>query len=182
MRVARRSKLLVLALFLLAGCGEDGTTAWRDLTLTVPDGWVVFEEEPTRLSIANVPLGGDVAEEDRPTGDVVAMWFTHDSGITPGEWRDHIAEVGATLEVDEAIEVGGVPATRLQFLSPALHGAAETRELVVVVPSREVAVLAQPVPLPDSTDAPQVFDRALATFDTVLESARWGAPVESPGS
>lgn len=184
MPVARRSLLLVLVL-VLAGCGRggaDGTVAWRDLTLELPDGWTVFEEGQTLLSIANVPLGAEVSEEERPSGDVVAMFLTHRRGVTPGEWRRQIEDSGATLEVDEAIEVGGVPATRLQFLTPASEGAAETRELVVVVPAREVEVLAQPVPLPGSTGAPEVFDRASEAFDGVLASVRWGAPVEAPGS
>lgn len=182
MRLARRGCVLLVALLVLTGCGggDEGTVAWRDLTLELPEGWTVFEEEDTRLSIANAPLGQDVSEEERPTGDVVAMFFTHREGTTPTAWREHIAGSGAELEVDEATEVDGVPATRLQFLTPALPGAAETRELVVVVPSREVELLAQPVPLPDSTDAAEVFDRQLATFDAVLDSVRWGAPVEAP--
>lgn len=182
MRGARLT-LLALVAALLAACGGDGgDLRWRDLTLTVPDGWVVFEEETTRLSLANQPLGADVAEEDRPDGDVVAVFLTHRPGVTPGAWRRQIADAGATLEVDEATEVGGVPATRLQFRTPAVEGLAETRELVVVVPAREVELLAQPVPLPGDTDAPEVFDRAGPTFDELLASFRWGAPVDGPGS
>lgn len=171
---------MLVALLALVGCGggDDGTVAWRDLTLEVPEGWVVFDEAETRLSLANAPLGPEVSEDDRPTGDVVAMFFTHQPGVTPAAWREQIEASGAELEVDEATEVDGVPATRLQFLTPGLPGAAETRELVVVVPSREVELLAQPVPLPDSTDAPEVFDRAVERFDEVLGSVRWGAPVD----
>lgn len=184
MRVPSRSPLLVVLLVVLAACGssDGGAVEWRDLTLDVPDGWVVFEEEATRLSLANVPLGGEISEDERPTGDVVAMFFTHRSGVTPGEWRTQIEASGADLEVDESVEVGGVPATRLQFVTPATQGAAETRELVVVIPAREVELLAQPVPLPGSTDAPEVFERAVTTFDEVLDSVRWGAPVERPGA
>jgi hypothetical protein len=170
-------------LAVLVGCGGGGEdeVRWRDLTVAVPEGWVVFEEEPTRLSLANEPLGAQFAEEDRPTGDVVAVFLTHRPGAAPGPWRDQIEASGATLEVDEAIEVGGVPATRLQFLTPAAAGTAETRELVVVVPSREVELLAQPVPLPGSADGPATFDRALGTFEDLLDSIRWGAPVAPPG-
>lgn len=181
MRVASHPSLLALVVLLLAGCaggGDPGAVAWRDLTLSVPDGWVVFEEGEALLSLANRPIGADVSEEERPAGDIVAMFFTHRPGATPGEWRAHVEESGARLEVDEAIEVGGVPATRLQFVTPASELGAETRELVVVVPSREVELLAQPVPLPDSTDALEVFDRARPTFDEVLASVRWGAPID----
>jgi hypothetical protein len=174
----RTIAVLLLATLLAACGGDDGQLRWRDLSLTVPDGWVVFEEEPTRLSLANQPLGPDVDEADRPAGDVVAVFLTHRPGTTPAAWRDQIAASGATLEVDEAIEVGGAPATRLQFLTPAGDGSAETRELVVVVPAREVELLAQPVPLPGDPDAPAAFDRARPTFDELLASFSWGAPVD----
>lgn len=180
MRPARLTVLALVAALLVACGGDGGDLRWRDLTLEVPGGWVVFEEEATRLSLANQPLGADVAEEDRPEGDVVAVFLTHRPGVTPGAWRQQIADAGATLEVDEATEVGGVPATRLQFRTPAADGLAETRELVVVVPAREVELLAQPVPLPGDTDAPEVFDRARPTFDELLGSFRWGAPVDGP--
>jgi hypothetical protein len=182
-RVVPRSLLLALVLLVAAACGggSDGELAWRDLTITVPEGWTVFEEGATLLSLANQPLGAAVSEDERPTGDVVAMFFTAVPGTTPGAWRSHLEDIGARVEVDEATEVGGVPATRLQFLTPASEGAAETRELVVVIPARGVELLAQPVPLPGDTDAPAVFDRALGTFDEVLDSARWGAPVDPLG-
>lgn len=173
-----RAVAVLLLVTLLAACGDDEQLLWRDLRLTVPDGWVVFEDEPTRLSLANQPLGAGVDEDDRPTGDVVAVFLTHRPGTTPAAWRDQIAASGATLEVDEPTEVGGVPATRLQFLTPAGDGSARTRELVVVVPAREVELLAQPVPLPADPDAPAVFDRARPTFDELLASFSWGAPVE----
>ncbi|MEX1178092.1 MAG: hypothetical protein WEB09_06495 [Nitriliruptor sp.] len=160
------------------GGGDSSRVAWRDLELTVPDGWTVFEEEDTRLSLANQPLGAEIDEDDLPEGEVVAMFFTHRPGVTPGEWRDHIEETGATLEVDEATEVGGVPATRLQFLTPSRDVAATNRELVVVVPARGVELLAQPVPLPGDDDAPGTFDRTVATFDEVIDSISWGVPIE----
>lgn len=182
--VLARVSAFVLVASVLAACGASGdsTLEWRDLRLSVPAGWVVFEEETTRLSLANQPIGAEVSEQDRPTGDLVAMFFTHRPGTTPAAWRAQIESAGAELEVDEPIEVDGVPATRLQFLTPASEGSAETRELVVVIPAREVELLAQPVPLPGSTDAPEVFDRASTTFDAVIGSVRWGAPMDGPRS
>lgn len=169
--------LVALAASACVGGGSD-TLAWRDARLELPDGWSVFEDETSRLSISNVPLGADVAEEDRPEGDIVAMFFTHEPGARPADWRDHIAASGATLEVDETTEVGGVPATRLQFLTPASGGIGPTRELVVLVPAREIVILAQPVPLPGDADAPQVFERGAPDFEAVLGSITWGAPYE----
>ncbi len=170
----------LLAVVVLAGCarGGDGEVAWRDLSLALPDGWVVFEDAPTRFSLASEPLGAALEEGERPSGEAAAMWFTHRPGTTPAAWREQIAASGATLEVDEAVEVGGVPATRLQFLTPAADGTPATRELVVLVPAREVELIAQPVVGPGGDRAPTVFDRHVATFDAVLASVRWGVPYD----
>jgi hypothetical protein len=137
---------LVLLALLLAACGDDGTVQWRDATLEVPEGWTVFEEEETRLSMANVPLGQDAERpEDRPDGDVVGMFFTHEPGTTPGKWRDFIeGREDATIETDQAIEIDGVPATQLIYQHRS--GEEITREMAVVVPAREIEIFVQPVP------------------------------------
>ena len=178
----RRVVLLVLAAAVaLAACGGDeGALEWRDARLQIPDGWVVFDEEDTRLSIANVPLGPEV--EEMPEGDVVAIFLTHEVGAGPGAWREYAEANDVEVERDEAIEVGGVPATRLQLLDQAGgSGDTLTREMVVVVPSREVVMLAQPLPSLGDDDITDVYDRAEDTFEAVLDSVRWGAPVGGPG-
>lgn len=178
-RLAR--SVAALCLVLLAACGGDpSVVSWRDAELQLPEGWTVFEDEPSRLSVANVPLGAEISEDERPEGDVVAMFFTHEPRTQPGDWRRYLEDIDAMVEVDEATDVGGVPATRFEYRSPTADGAAETRELVVVIPAREVVVLAQPVPLPGDEDAPEVFERGRAAFESVLESISWGAPVEGP--
>lgn len=179
--VRRLSAGLLLAVLLAACGGDDDVLRWRDARMELPEGWVVFEEEESRLSIANVPLGALVEEEERPEGDVVAMFFTHQPAAGPGEWRDYADDRDVEIEVDTAIEVGGVPATRLQLLDPA-GGSGDTavRELVVVVPSRQVVLLAQPVPALGDDDVIEVFDRAAETFDEVIASISWGAPLEQP--
>lgn len=183
----RRIWLLTVLVALLVGCGgDDGAIAWRDAQMQLPEGWVVFEEEDSRLSLANVPLGQLVEDTDgqpeQPDGDVVAMFFTHQPGVGPGEWRDYAEDREVEVEVDRAVEVGGVPGTRFQFLDPSGgSGETATRELVVVVPSREVVLLAQPVPGLGDDDVTGVFDRAVDTFDEVIDSIGWGAPVDRPG-
>jgi len=47
----------------------------------------------------------------------------------------------------------------------------------VVIPSRAIVLLAQPVPAPGDEDAPEVFLEYLEDFLGVLESAEFGAPV-----
>lgn len=179
----RRVVLLVLAAVAVvaSGCGgDDGVLAWRDARLQVPEGWVVFDEEDTRLSLANVPLGPEV--EEMPEGDVVAVFLTHEVGAGPNAWREYAEASDIEVERDEAIEVGGVPATRLQLLDPeGGSGDTLTREMVVVVPSREVVLLAQPLPSLGDEDITEVYDRAEATFEALLDSIRWGAPVGGPG-
>ena len=54
-------------------------------------------------------------------------------------------------------------------------------EMVVVVPSRSLTILLQPVPVRGQTDAPQVFLEARDQFDAILDSIRFGAPVDGPG-
>lgn len=180
-----RNRRLVWALLLavlLAACGGDGEVRWRDLRLELPDGWVVFEEEDSRLSIANAPLGvGSDIEEIRDQ-DVVALFFTHEPDASPDAWRRLIEGVdGAELESDRRIDLGGVPATELVW-SQAFGSGQPTREMVIVVPPRQVVVLAQPVPLPGDTDAPEVFDAHRDVIDGILGSVRWGAPVDGPGT
>lgn len=168
---------------LLAGCGgDDSAIEWRDARMQLPDGWVVFEEEDTRLSLSNVPLGPLVEEQGvQPDGDVVAMFFTHEPGAGPPAWREYAEERDIVIEQDEAIEVGGVPATRFQLLDDGGGGGETlTRELVVVVPSREVVLLAQPVPTLGDEDVSDVYDRAADTFDDVIDSITWSAPLDRP--
>jgi hypothetical protein len=180
--VRARCLLVLLATLLVACGGDDRHVAWRDLTLELPDGWSVFEHEDTRLSIANVPLG-DLLEEgaEQPEGDVVAMFFTYEAAPQPGDWRRYVDDRDAQLEVDQAIDIAGVPATRLQILDAA-GGAGQTvtRELVVVVPARGVVLLAQPVPALGDDDVTAVFDRAVTTFDAIIDTIAWGAPLDTP--
>ena len=179
MRRSRSVVVLVVLLILSACGGSSDLVAWRDLTLQLPDGWTVFDDEPTRLSASNVPLGEIEGPGDRPEGDVVAVFLTHEPRTQPGDWRTYASERGAVIEVDEATEIGGLPATRIQLFDDT--GDVPLRELVVLVPSRGVVLLAQPVPDVGATDGPEVFDRARDAFGEILASISWGAPVDAPG-
>lgn len=180
----RRSSFRLLASLLvvvvLAGCGDDGEVRWRDLRLTLPEGWVVFEERDDVLSIANAPLGELADPDDPPEGDVLAMSFTHAPAASPTTWRTYIEDLdGAELEVDQDLEVGGVPGRQLIYTS---SGVTDTREMVVVVPGRQVEVLAQPVPAAGDDGAREAFDAARPTFESLLAEVDWGAPVDGAGS
>lgn len=171
--------LVVLALA-LAACGEDrqpSSVTWRNVTFQVPDGWYVTEQAETRLSLSNHDIGPDTDRDaPPPEGDVVAMNLTYDPQTGPADIRRFVEEQDATLEGDEALVLDGeVPATQIVYAFET--NGIPTREMYVVVPSRAIVLLAQPVPSPGDTDAPEVFLRHIETFLEVLETARFGAPV-----
>lgn len=172
--------LLVLAA-IAVGCGsgnQPSAVEWRNVTVRLPDGWYVFEEADTRLSISNQDIGPEAMRDGVPDNDapVVAMFFTYEPSTQPGDWRRYVEEQDATLEVDDRLELDGeVPATRLVF-SYVTDGV-PLREMVVVIPSRSIVVLSQPVPAIGDTSGPDVFLDHVETFVRVLEEARFGAPV-----
>lgn len=168
--------LLLTVALLLAACGGDGGPVrdWRDLTLTLPDGWSVEAEGETFLNLADGELGeepGDVGTRE------VAAYLTHEPTTIPQDWRTFVEEVEGTLESDEAISVGGAPATKLVF-SHASNGV-PVREMVVVIPSRGIVMLMQPVVTQGQTDGPEVFVRHREEFELLLSSIRFGAPVDA---
>jgi hypothetical protein len=164
-----------------AGCSDGGQPSavdWRNVTVRLPDGWYVFEEADTRLSISNQDIGPEAMRDGAPDADepVVAMFFTYEPNTLPDDWRRYVEEQDATLEVDDRLELDGeVPATRLVF-SYVTDGV-PLREMVVVIPSRSIVVLSQPVPAVGDTSGPDVFLDNVETFMQVLEEASFGAPV-----
>jgi hypothetical protein len=179
--LVRPGLVFILLAALLGACSpgnQPGSVAWRNVTIQLPDGWYVFEEADTRLSISNEDIGpealrGGVPEFDQP---VVAMFFTYEPNTLPDDWRRYVDQQDATLESDDQIVLEGeVPATRLIF-SYETDGV-PLREMVAVIPSRSIVVLAQPVPAAGATDGPEVFLQYVETFLEVLENARFGAPL-----
>lgn len=177
-------RALVVGLMLavsLTACGagnQPSSVEWRNVTVRLPDGWYLFEEASTRLSISNQDIGPEALRGAAPSVDepVVAMFFTYEPATQPDDWRRYVEEQGATLEVDDRLELDGeVPATRLIFLYET--DGVPLREMVVVIPSRAIVVLAQPVPAIGDTTGPEVFLDHVETFVEVLENASFGAPV-----
>lgn len=177
-----RLLLLVATAMLVIACGggnQPSSVSWRNVEMQLPADWYVFEDEEDRLSVSNQDIGiGEDPETPReqPEGDTVAMFFTYEPNTFPDDWREFVEQQDAELESDDQIVLqGDVPATRLIF--SFVTDGTPTREMVVVIPSRAIVLLAQPVPGPGDDDAPEVFLEYLEDFLGVLESAEFGAPV-----
>jgi hypothetical protein len=171
--------LLTLALAGCTGSRQPDSVAWRNVDMDLPDGWYLFEDEADRLSISNQDIGiGDVVgtPADWPEGDVVAMFFTYEPDTLPADWRDLLGRLDAEIETDASLTLhGDVPATQLIYRYET--EGVRTREMVVLIPSRAIVLLAQPVPTPADDDVTEVFLAYLDDFMGVLESARFGAPL-----
>ncbi len=187
MRVTTRSAsvslvllgVLALGLASCSASSQPDAVSWRNVEMELPDGWYLFEDEPDRLSISNQDIGiGDVVgtPADWPEGDVVAMFFTYEPDTLPADWRDLLGRLDAEIEADTSLTLqGDVPATQLIYRYET--EGVRTREMVVLIPSRAIVLLAQPVPTPADEDVTEVFLAYLDDFMGVLESATFGAPL-----
>ena len=177
-----------LLLLLLAACSAPGATdtgagprEWRDLELVVPSGWTVIADRTDLLHIANEDIGGGPDATRPPVTDpdavdVVGVQFTASSGSTPDAYRELVQLEGGEVESDERIEIGGLPATSIVY-TWASNGT-PSRERVVFVPSRDVYLLLQPVPVQGQTTGPDVYLRHTDEFEAILDSITFGRPFE----
>ncbi|MCC5947088.1 MAG: hypothetical protein JJT89_01420 [Nitriliruptoraceae bacterium] len=188
--VGRVSLALVLAL-VLGACGggsgsQPSSVEWRNVQMDLPGGWYLVEEEETRLSLSNrdINMGGEPLTDEEiaagpPEDDesgTVGMFFTFEPNTTPDDWRRFVEQQEATLESDQRIELQGeVPATQLIYAY--VTDGVPTREMVTVIPSRQIVVLSAPFPGPGDEDGPDIFLDYIDEFIGVLESASFGAPV-----
>lgn len=156
----------VLLLALVACAPGDGSVEWRDLSVEVPDGWVVAERDDRKLSLANAEFRSDRADELE-----AAVFLSHEPDGSIDRWRELVDDRGGEIETDETFELDGEPASRLVFS----HDANGTllREMVVVVPSRDLVMLFQPVVLRGSEDGPVTFERHRDRFQRLLASLRF---------
>lgn len=174
-----RTIAAVLCLVVVAACGGPATSgeiAWRDVDLTLPDGWVVIDDIGTALYVAN----GEGGEEEGDPGDLtVGLQFTVEDAPSIDEWRDLVAERGGEVELDTTTTLDGVPASVLQFTLPGSDDfVPDTRERVLTIPSRDLVILAQAVPLRGQADGGQLFLDDLDEIEQVIDSISFGAPFE----
>lgn len=183
---AARSIVLALLVALVAACsggpGGSGPLAWRDLDLVVPSGWQVLDQRADLLLIANRDLRADDIEatpslpQDPEANDAVAVQFTTDPSNADA-WRSLIEQEGGEVEADRRIQVDGIPATAITFTWTTNR--VPTREQVVVVPSRDLVILLQPVPVQGQQTGPDVFLRHVEEFEAILASLDFGAPEDA---
>ncbi len=173
--VFRRLGSLLLAGLLVAltacGGGVEGQVEWRDLTLQLPDGWLVDEQASTVLGLTNAVQGEPGDRGDRQ----VYVQMTFEPDTLPDDWRRFVEEQGGRLEEDADITVDGLPGTRLVFAFTTND--TPTREMIVLVPSRQIVMLLQPVVAQGETDGPDRFLRNREVFDRILDSIDFGAPL-----
>lgn len=104
----------------------------------------------------------------------MAVQFTWEPDTLPDDWRELVALLDGTIEVDETIELDGVPATRLVYTWTTSE--VSTREMVVLVPARGIVILAQPVLEAGEVDGPQRFLDHADVFADMLARLTFGAP------
>lgn len=179
-----RTALLVVLTAAVAGCtggaGGPGPMEWRDLDLVVPRGWQVLDQRADLLLLANRDLRADDVEAtpsllQNPDGyDAVAVQFTTDSTSSADAWRRLIEAEGGEVEADQRIQLDGIPATAITF--SWVTNDVPTREQVVIVPSRQLVIILQPVPVQGQRTGPDVYLRHVEEFQAILESLDFGAP------
>lgn len=170
----RLAALLAVLVVLVAGCGPTSQLAWRDLELVLPDGWVVVDRLDTALYVGNGPQGDEGERGDLDVGVQLSV----EPATVADDWRELVSSRGGTIDRDETMTVGGLPATLLQFTMLGDADTPATRERVVLVPSRQLVMLAQAVPVQGQTDGPEVFDAHVDEIDQLIASIDFGAPAD----
>lgn len=169
--------LLILFSALLAAC-SDAEVRWRDVRLELPNEWVVNELDSSRLSIANARFPDlDAVDEPPNLGSDLeaAVFFTHEPNATATAWRAFVVEQEGSLDEDVRLSIDGAPATRLVFTYDA--NGTLTREMILLVPARELVGLFQPITPRFSQEGPSRFDHYRPTFDAIVDSLDFGAPL-----
>lgn len=164
---------------LLAGCGGNNSqVVWRNITVTLPDGWVVVEGTTTNLVIASMELTAPDRDTQPATTaqDAVAMYFSYEPDTLPRDVEAFLQDNGAQIEsAQQRTLADDIPSTQLVYrLTDDLT---DSREMVVLIPSRGVVILAQPVVRTGEADGPDVFLRQIDEFLRVVDELTFGAPV-----
>ena len=111
----------------------------------------------------------------------LSVWSSFSSRITGAPTADAGRELveseGGTVESDVSVQLDGVPGRAITF--NWVSNQVPTREQVVIVPSRELVILLQPVPVQGQLSAPDVYLAHVEEFQAVLDSIDFGAPEDA---
>jgi len=166
-RRSRRALVLLVASAVLAACSGSATVEWPGARFDLPEGWEIVSDEPDRLVVA------DHLASEGERGVLVA--FVRVPGTLPDDWRQRVAERGATLESDSGVLVAGdVPATQLVLLDDV--NGTPTREVLLVVASRGLVISIAPNVLPGEQDGPRVLLDGLDGVRTLLDGIELAPP------
>ncbi len=166
-RRLRRALVLLVLPAVLGACGGDSTVEWPGARMDLPEGWEIVSNDPGRLVLADHLA----SEEER--GVLVA--FVRVPGTLPDDWRQRVAERGATLESDSGVLIAGdVPATQLVLLDEV--AGIPTREVLLVVASRGLVISVSPNVLPGEQDGPRVLLDGLDGVRTLLDRIELAPP------
>jgi hypothetical protein len=166
-RPLRRVLALLLAPIVLVACGGSDRIEWTGARIDLPVGWEVVSSGADRLVLAD-HLG---SEGERG----VQVTFLRIPGTLPAEWRQRVAERGATLESDSAVLIAGdVPATQLVLLDE-IEGT-PIREVILVVASRGLIIAITPSLEPGDQDGPRVLLDSLDGVRELLDTIELAPP------
>ena len=166
-RSLRRMLALLLVPVMLAACGGPERVDWPGARIDLPDGWEILSSDADRLVLADHVA----AEGERG----VLVTFLRVPGTLPAEWRQRVADRGATIESDSGILIAGdVPATQLVLLD-VIDGT-PVREVVLVVASRGLVIAITPRLQPGEQDGPRLLLDSLDGVRDLLDTIELAPP------
>ncbi len=166
-RLLRRLLVLLVVPMVLVACGGPERVDWPGARMDLPEGWEVLSSDPDRLVLAD----HRASEDERG----VLVTFLRVPGTLPAEWRQRVADRGATLESDSPILIAGdVPATQLVLLDEV--DGTPVREVILVVASRGLIIAITPRVLPGEQDGPMVLLDALDGVRDLLDTIDLAPP------
>jgi len=163
----RRALALLLVPILLVACGGPERIDWPGARFELPAGWELLSSDADRLVLADhLTVEGERG---------VTVTFLRVPGTLPSQWRERVADRGATLESDSAILIAGdVPATQLVLLDEV--DGTPIREVLLVVASRGLVIAITPRVAPGDQDGPEVLLDSLDGVRTLLDAIELAPP------
>jgi hypothetical protein len=163
----RLLSIILTVTVVAAGCSGGDDLQWDGVRLRLPDGWELLATSDERLDLA------DHVAELGERG--VSVSFIPAPQTLPDDWRSAVVAQGATIETDQQVFVAGdVPATQLVIRTQ--RDGFDVREVLFVVPSRELVILVRPRLAPGDTDGPELLLDSLDGVRALLDQLELATP------